>query len=133
MKKTTKKGFTLVELVIVIAIIAILAAVLIPTFSGVVKKANESKALQEIKNAHTEALAECLANDGAVTIADASSDKITSVTANNTNFDIVSGIYTFTVDANGALQADGAKETSNAKYTYTVTNGVITAATTVNN
>ena len=33
-------GFTLVELVIVIAVIAILAAVLIPTFSSIVKKAN---------------------------------------------------------------------------------------------
>ena len=42
-----RKGFTIVELVIVIAVIAILAAVLIPTFSGVVKKANDSAALQE--------------------------------------------------------------------------------------
>ena len=35
-----RKAFTIVELVIVIAVIAILAAVLIPTFSGVVKSAN---------------------------------------------------------------------------------------------
>ena len=34
----SKKGFTIVELVIVIAVIAILAAVLIPTFSNLVKK-----------------------------------------------------------------------------------------------
>lgn len=40
--KATKKGFTLVELVIVIAVIAILAAVLIPTFANVVKQANLS-------------------------------------------------------------------------------------------
>ena len=53
MKTNNKKGFTIVELVIVIAVIAILAAVLIPTFSGVVKKANESAALQEAKAAHT--------------------------------------------------------------------------------
>ena len=46
MKNTKKKGFTLVELVIVIAVIAILAAVLIPTFSNVIEKANQSKALQ---------------------------------------------------------------------------------------
>jgi len=38
MKKQNNKGFTLVELVIVIAVIAILAAVLIPTFSNVIKK-----------------------------------------------------------------------------------------------
>lgn len=42
-----KKGFTIVELVIVIAVIAILAAVLIPTFSGVIQKSNASAALQE--------------------------------------------------------------------------------------
>ena len=33
-----KKGFTIVELVIVIAVIAVLAAVLIPTFSSLIQK-----------------------------------------------------------------------------------------------
>ena len=37
-----RKGFTIVELVIVIAVIAILSAVLIPTFVGIVKKAKLS-------------------------------------------------------------------------------------------
>lgn len=58
MKKNTKKGFTIVELVIVIAVIAILSAVLIPTFSSVVKKAEESAALQEATSAVTILLAE---------------------------------------------------------------------------
>ena len=40
------KGFTIVELVIVIAVVAILAAVLIPTFSGIIKKANISADMQ---------------------------------------------------------------------------------------
>ncbi|MBE6942693.1 MAG: prepilin-type N-terminal cleavage/methylation domain-containing protein [Ruminococcaceae bacterium] len=53
-----RKGFTTVELVIVIAVIAILATVLIPTFSGLIGKANDSKALQEAKNAHTNYLIE---------------------------------------------------------------------------
>ena len=51
MRKTNKKGFTIVELVVVIAVIAILAAVLIPTFSGIIKKANiaaDQKAVAEI-------------------------------------------------------------------------------------
>ena len=38
MKKYTNKGFTIVELVIVVAVIAILAAVLIPTFASLIKK-----------------------------------------------------------------------------------------------
>lgn len=50
MNKKTKKGFTITELVIVIAVIAILAAVLIPTFSNVIKNANESVALQEARS-----------------------------------------------------------------------------------
>ena len=50
MKRSNKKGFTIVELVIVIAVIAILAAVLIPTFAGLVKKANQSADQQAVTN-----------------------------------------------------------------------------------
>ena len=53
MKKLNKKGFTIVELVIVIAVIAILAGVLIPTFATVVDKANKSSAQQQAKNFYT--------------------------------------------------------------------------------
>lgn len=41
--KNSKKGFTLVELIIVVAVIALLAAVLIPTFSSLISKANQAK------------------------------------------------------------------------------------------
>lgn len=58
MKKLNKKGFTIVELVIVIAVIAILAAVMIPTFSGIVNKANESAALQAATNTYKALLTE---------------------------------------------------------------------------
>jgi len=39
MKNSNKKGFTLVELVVVIAIIGVLAAILVPSMMGYVKKA----------------------------------------------------------------------------------------------
>ena len=57
MKKMNKKGFTIVELVIVIAVIAILAAVMIPTFSGIVTKAQKSAKLQEARSIMTEYIA----------------------------------------------------------------------------
>lgn len=57
-----RKGFTTIELVIVIAVIAILATVFVPTFSNLIGKANDSKALQEAKDAYTNYLIE---NSGA--------------------------------------------------------------------
>ena len=53
MKNFKKKGFTIVELVIVIAVIAILSAVLIPTFSSLIKKANLSNDKSFVRNANT--------------------------------------------------------------------------------
>ena len=50
MKRNTKKGFTIVELIIVIAVIAVLAAVLIPTFSNLIQKANEAKDTALVSN-----------------------------------------------------------------------------------
>lgn len=52
-----KNAFTITELVIVIAVIAILAAVLIPTFSNVVASANQSAALQVCRNSLSDYIA----------------------------------------------------------------------------
>lgn len=63
MKRNTEKGFTVVELVIVVAVIAILAAVLVPTFSKVVRNAKVSKDVSLCKNVNI-ALAAQEATDG---------------------------------------------------------------------
>ncbi len=57
-KNTNKKGFTIVELVIVIAVVAVLAAVLIPTFAGLIDKANISNDTILVKNINTALTAE---------------------------------------------------------------------------
>ena len=53
MRKPNKKGFTIVELVIVIAVVAILAAVLIPTFVSVTNKAKQSADIQACRQMNT--------------------------------------------------------------------------------
>ena len=56
--KMNKKGFTIVELVIVIAVIAILAGVMIPTFGNVIENANKTTAKQEASNIYKQMCAE---------------------------------------------------------------------------
>ena len=45
-----RKGFTLVEVIIVLVIIAILSAVLIPSLSGYIDRANKAKYMLAAKN-----------------------------------------------------------------------------------
>lgn len=63
MRKNNRKGFTIVELVIVIAVIAILAGVLIPTFASITNKAKDSAALQEATNVLKAYVADYAATD----------------------------------------------------------------------
>ena len=75
MKRNNKKGFTIVELVIVIAVIAILSAVLIPTFGTVIEDANKTAAQQEARNLYTAYIQECTdADDDAPNAADLNND-----------------------------------------------------------
>lgn len=107
MKNTKKRGFTIVELVVVIAVIAILASVLIPTFSGVVTKAKESAALQDARNAWTAYLVDHY-------------DEISTGT-----FCIKSGDLYFKV-VNGQFTGDKCTENSHTKV-YTVKDGTLEA------
>ena len=93
MLKKMKKAFTITELVIVIAVIAILAAVLIPTFTTVVNKANESAAMQEAKSSWT----------------GYSADIIVNTPAEDQDFLFVNDDYVFVVE-NGNFQVEPIKE-----------------------
>ena len=59
MKKMNKKGFTIVELVIVVTVIAILSAVMVPTFSNVINNSKDSADLQSARNAYTQYTMAC--------------------------------------------------------------------------
>ncbi len=86
MKKSNKKGFTLVELIVVIAIMAILAAVLVPTVTSKIKDANSSAAKSDIS-----------------TLANSIQADVISHWADETNTTLV---Y---IGANGAVKTDAIK------------------------
>lgn len=77
MKKIlTKKGFTLIELIVVIAILAILAAILIPSLTNYINKATISK---------NEASARSLYSEYMLNIATGTEYEVASVTDTSMN------------------------------------------------
>lgn len=66
--KTNNKGFSLVELIVVIAIMAILAAVAIPTFSGFIKKAQISNDVSFVNDITYAAKVASVEKSGNITI-----------------------------------------------------------------
>lgn len=63
-KMRNKKGFTLMELLIVVAIIAILVAISIPVFNGQLEKAREQTDIANMRSAKSLAVATYLTQSG---------------------------------------------------------------------
>ncbi len=81
MKNRIKDGFTLGELLIVVAIIGVLVAISIPVFSGQLEKAREATDLANVRSAYAEVMA----------------DAITENKAEGSTFDDTTDCYTKTV------------------------------------
>ena len=71
MKKLNKKGFTLAELLIVVAIIAVLVAISIPIFSAQLEKSREAVDAANLRAAYAQVMTSVLTDDLTDTSADA--------------------------------------------------------------
>ncbi len=65
--KKNNKGFTLAELLIVVAIIAVLVAIAIPIFSAQLEKSREATDVANVRSAYATLVADYLTNTGAAT------------------------------------------------------------------
>ena len=62
-KLKNSKGFTLMEMLIVVTIIAILVAIAIPTFTNQLEKAREATDMADLRSAYAEVMACALTGD----------------------------------------------------------------------
>ena len=61
--RNNKRGFTLVELIVVLTILAVLAAMLIPALQGYIEKSLETADVLHVREAYMEVLTASLTND----------------------------------------------------------------------
>ncbi len=118
--KTLKKGFTLIELMIVIAIIAILATIAIPSYQNYTKKAAMSELLQ-VAGPYRSEVELCAYNLGKIQGCSAGSQSIQGV-------DNIKGKYVNSITVqNGVITVSGKDALDGFSYILTPeinTNGV---------
>ena len=109
-----KKGFTLVELIVVLVILAILAALLVPALTGYIDRANNEKVISETRMAVM--AAQTIASEEYAAKSDKTLDATTSVNSNGSS-----------VAYSAAIKSLG--EVSGTVTSVTVSGGKVTALT----
>lgn len=143
-KLKDKKGFTLVELIVVLVILAILAALLVPALTGYIDKAKEESIKSEtrmvvmaaqtlIDEQYAKAPVDttvtvAVSSDGATTGYDADTKKITLAKSDIVNLSETKGEIgaIITIDANTKGKISQLEYTNKGKkctYTYSADNG----------
>lgn len=101
----SKKGFTLVELIVVLVILAILAALLVPALTGYIDKAKEQSITAECRMTVMAAQTKIDELYGTVDLGNTIKKDVTLITIANTasSFDKTSGTFTLAVSEIAAL------------------------------
>ena len=128
-KLMNKKAFTLMEMLIVVAIIAVLVAIAIPTMSSALTKAKEAKDVANVRAAYAEVVVDELTGEEALPLNQAAflakvhdgveAGKLTYVTdpaSPTTADDIKTATITYTGD-----KLTGGNGTTTSEYVWTIT------------
>ena len=107
LKENKKKGFTLVELIVVLVILAILAALLVPALTGYIDKAKEKSIIAETR--------QCVM--AAQTLYDEAYGKNSSATEENVKTDELKKLAEVKGDISG-LAIDGTYTSGSDKCVY---------------
>lgn len=97
-RKSGKKGFTLMEMLIVVAIIGILIAIAIPTFNNALTKARIAADEANLRAYYSEEITAYMLDGKTLTAVTNATDK---VTINNVEYTLQAGKYTTAVTTSG--------------------------------
>jgi prepilin-type N-terminal cleavage/methylation domain-containing protein len=121
--KRLEKGFTLIELMIVVAIIAILAAVAVPKFGGQIKKSKDAKGLAVIGALRSSSSVYYADNDG---IAATDVHTVLKATMDDASQKLISNPSTG-VATGGAMIVVGTNDDTSGNSVYTSGTSILVA------
>lgn len=130
MKAQMQKGFTLIELMIVVAIIGILAAIAIPAYQDYVAKSKAGAALADLASHKTQF--EMEASEGRtpnpLTVGFTGATTTSATTGNCSAIAVTASGMTCTIDSPGKLGSGATIALNYTSTSYDATSGAITAA-----
>lgn len=123
-KTSTVRGFTLLELIVVIAIIGVLSVIIIPTFRSALSKANDTKLKQNVTNTLKKytPLNKWEFEEGSGSVAkDTAINLIDNTLQNNANFSYGSPVYspdTYSSSSQSSIYFNGSSYLQTVNSTY---------------